>query len=78
MIIKLSPDKLIMILNLFFLVWDPHGTTGSVCVDQSASLKRNIREQATTEERASRRGAHTEDVVATLARRRRDIAERMQ
>lgn len=75
--IKLSSDKLIMILNLFFLVWDPHGTTGSVCIDQSARLKRNIREQATTEERASRRGAHT-DVVATLVRRRRDTAERMQ
>lgn len=49
----------------------------ALCIDQSARLKRNIREQATTEERASRRGAHT-DVVATLARRRRDTAERMQ
>lgn len=63
-----------------FLLSDLQGTTGPASIDQSAGREGGeILEQATAEERASRRVAHREDVAATLASWRRDYTtERMQ
>lgn len=51
---KLSPDELLIKSKpQLFLLEDPHRTTGTVFIDQSAGLGGKIRAQATTEERAS-------------------------